>query len=149
MDGHIFMRDVDKYVHVSTVDVQRSWCLVCGFCVWRLVLAEIIEQKVTVVKIKCMMTAFIQSVIDVYSRVFNYRKRLRRGSRRPLNSVSHAETVPWRFHLRNVLHCFGGLWRWISGKFRIFLECSYKPREFSMVWQVSSLKAGALQNESI
>ena len=25
-----------------------------------------------------------------------------------------AETVPWRFQLRKVLHCFGGFWRWMS-----------------------------------
>ena len=45
-----------------------------------------------------------------------------------------------------VLKHFQWFWQlWdVSGKFRIVLECSYKPREFSMVWEVSSLKAGAL-----
>ena len=43
-----------------------------------------------------------------------YRKRLRRGSRRPLNGVRHAETVTWLLHVVIVLDYFSGFWRWVS-----------------------------------
>ena len=43
-----------------------------------------------------------------------YRKRLRRGCRRPLNGVRHAETVAWQLHVVNVLDRFGGFWRWMN-----------------------------------
>ena len=42
------------------------------------------------------------------------RKRLRRGSRRPLNGVRHAETAAWQLHVVNVLNRFGGFWRWMT-----------------------------------
>ncbi len=42
-----------------------------------------------------------------------YRERLRRGCRRPLNGVRHAETVAWQLHVVNVLDRLGGSWRWM------------------------------------
>ena len=58
------------------------------------------------------------TVVVLFSNFFsgrvNYRERLRRGCRRPLNGVRHAETVAWQLHVVIVLDRFGGFWRWMT-----------------------------------
>ena len=49
-----------------------------------------------------------------------------------MNGVRHTETVPWQLHLKKVLDCFGGLWRWMSldGSGQLWTAALHKQFQF-------------------
>ena len=71
---------------------------------------------------------------DWDSKTDYYRERLRRGCRRPLNGVRHAETVAWQLHVVNVLDRFGGCWRWMTLSRSLSLRAAAVRKRFQFLF---------------